>query len=207
MMSGDDDSEAAGGADSFDRALGLDVLALLLALRDGDLADLAAHGGGFVEHVFDLGLERFDAGSQFIQRVCGFIVRGDRLHVGGRHDGCDLGFHGGGLLGVGGGIGGDGGLDFLRFRRSLSSRGILRLRFGLRHTHRHGDILADAAARNERAKGVAELDSRVALAEQVERMSFLMMMAKLPQVESNSAGTPNSCSSPSRSVKKPTVLR
>ncbi len=39
------------------------------------------------------------------------------------------------------------------------------------------------------------------------RMSFLMMMAKLPQVESNSAGMPNSCSSPSRSVKKPTVLR
>ena len=95
-------SEATGRPDAFDGTLRLEVLALLLALRESDLADLAGHSSGVIKHDFDLGLHVFDVGEQFVERIqflFGFTVLGGSLH--GRRHGVgdvDVFVHGGVLL-------------------------------------------------------------------------------------------------------------
>ena len=77
---GEDEGNESGGSgchtDTFKRALGLLVLAVFLTLSDGNLANFAGQGRGFIEHGFHLAFHRFDVGGQLVQRIRGFMVRG-----------------------------------------------------------------------------------------------------------------------------------
>lgn len=200
-MSGDESGGSGCHADTIKSAFGLIVFAILLALGDGNFPDLSAHGGDFFDHLLQGGFHALDFRGQLVERIDGFIVRGEGLR-GSRHGSGDGGFvHGDVLLdGIGDcvlGIGfllvrwnlfgdgfrgfGDGlrfdlfGFDFgffVRLSRNGLFRFLLSLSLRLLCDDRHGDVFARASSADDRTVSVVKFDLPVACIQQTLEKLF-----------------------------------